>query len=122
MGGLRLRGGAVVALVVLAACASTSVGTLHVENRGGPPMVIQVRGGPRVVVPCDGGAALVVGQGGLPGLPWQLEVRRADDGVVLLRDEVTFLPRWLVQLDDEVVGGGLNERPVAGPAGPACPP
>lgn len=80
-----------------------------------------VDGAPPISVPCDGDAALVPGQTGLPSLPWHLEVRRADDGAIVLTEGVSELPRWFVQIGGEVIGGHLNPTAVEGPAGPACP-
>ena len=116
-----LRSAVFAAMLVVAGCSEpVAFGTLHAENRGGPDLLFNVSAAVQVRLPCDGGASLVPGVGGLPHLPWHLEVRRAADGAVVLRAEVTELPRWFVQLGDEVVGGGLNASPVAGPAGPPC--
>jgi len=116
-----LRSAVFAAMLVVAGCSEpVASGTLHAENRGGPDLLFNVSAAVQVRLPCDGGASLVPGVGGLPHLPWHLEVRRAADGAVVLRAEVTELPRWFVQLGDEVVGGGLNASPVAGPAGPPC--
>ena len=107
--------------LLLVGCSSPAgAGTLHVENRGGPDLVVRVAGAPDVMVPCDGGASLVPGTAGMPNLPWSLEVRRVADGSLVLATEVTELPRWFVQIGDEVVGTGLGTSPVEGPPGPAC--
>jgi hypothetical protein len=109
------------AAIVVTGCAGpTAPGSLYVENRGGPDLVLFVAGAPPVSVPCGGGAVLVAGTGGMPRLPWQLEVRRAADGALVMREEVTQLPRWFVQIGDEVVGGRLNATAIEGPAGPPC--
>ncbi len=82
--------------------------------------MFQVQGAPAVGVPCNGGARLTPGVAGVPDLPWHLVLRRSADGTVVLDEEVTELPRWFVQIGDEVIGGTLNRLPVEGPAWPAC--
>jgi len=110
------------AAILLGGCSTPpQPGTLHAENRGGPDLVFQVTGAPEVSVRCNGGAALTPGSAGMPGLPWHLDVRRAADGALVLTEEVTQLPRWFVQIGDEVVGGRLNATAVEGPPGPPCP-
>lgn len=107
-------------LLVLGCSAPAPTGTLHVENRGGPGLVFSVAGAPDVIVPCDGGASLTPGTSGMPALPWHLEVRRASDRGVVLTEDVAQLPRWFVQIGDQVVGTGLNPGPIEGPPGPPC--
>ncbi len=98
-----------------------AAGALLFENRGGPDLIVEVAGGPQVTVACNGAASIAPGPGGMPPLPWQVEVRRAGDGRVVLRQVVGELPQWFVQFGDEVVTPTLSARPISGPGGPPCP-
>ena len=82
--------------------------------------MFSVAGAPDVNVPCDGDASLTPGASGMPALPWHLVVRRASDGGVVLTQDVAQLPRWFVQVGDQIVGGGLQPGPIEGPPGPSC--
>ncbi|MEO7666716.1 MAG: hypothetical protein ABIU97_06745 [Dehalococcoidia bacterium] len=96
---------------------------LYVENRGGPAFVVRIAGedGDGVTMACDSGTALTPGQRGVPILPWDLTVTQVQDGAVLLATQVTSLPRWLVLIGGDDLGG-LSTVAVAGPPGPTCPP
>jgi hypothetical protein len=91
---------------------------LHVENRGGPDLVLVV-GSARIVVPCGATLSLMPGDGGLPGLPWTLEVRVASSGEVVLVEQVTELPRYFLQIDNDPPG--LSDTVALGPS-VTCPP
>jgi hypothetical protein len=110
-----------VALVAASCVPPQPQGELWVENRGGPDLVLEVAGAHAVSVRCNGGASLVPGADGMPQLPWHLRVRRAGDGRVVLDEVVAELPRWFVQIGDEVLTPNLSSTVILGPGGPPCP-
>jgi hypothetical protein len=91
---------------------------LSIDNRGGPDLVVQVNGTQIATVGCGKGAGIRAGVDGLPGIPWDLTVVRADNGTTLWSGEVTSLPGWYVQIGD--TGSGVSYQPISGPAGPPC--
>lgn len=93
---------------------------LYAENRGGPDLVLAVGSAPGVPLPCGASVVLRPGEAGAPDLPWDFQVRRADSGKAVLTQEVDALPRWFVQIGDQIVGGGLQPGPIEGPPGPPC--
>ena len=92
---------------------------LYVENRGGPDFVLLVDSMPEMQVPCGAHLKLSPGDPGLSDLPWLLEARLASSGEVILTDQVTELPIWLVQLGTD--GLGLSTTAALGPT-VTCPP
>lgn len=111
----------VVALVTASCVPSQASGVLWVENRGGPDLVVEVAGAAAVSVPCNGGTSMVPRADGMPQLPWHLQICRAEDGRVVLNEVVAELPRWFVQIGDEVLTPNLSATAILGPGGPACP-
>ena len=91
--------------------------SLYVVSKGGPAVIVRVNGFEGARVACNGGAAIRPGADGTPQLPWQVVVTRAADGVVLLDERVTGLPRWLLVEPRSVAVG---PSPVLGPFVP-CP-
>jgi hypothetical protein len=112
------------AALVLVSCTPSAqpqgAEVLYVENRGGPAFVIRLDGAAGLTVDCDANPTLTPGRGGIPDLPWAMEVTRQRDGVVIFSGQVSHLPQWYVQIGDSVLG--LNASAVSGPAGPSCPP
>jgi hypothetical protein len=94
---------------------------LYVENRGGPEYVVSVGGKPLLTVGCGESDVLTLGRQGVPALPWDLDISRARDGATLVKARVDELPRWFVQLGEEVGSGGLSRVPILGPV-IECPP
>jgi hypothetical protein len=92
---------------------------LYVENRGGPDLVLVVGAALEVQVPCGAHLKLSPGDPGLSDLPWSLEARLVGSGEVVLTEEVTELPTWLVQLGTDELG--LTTTAVLGPT-VTCPP
>jgi hypothetical protein len=128
---MRLRAVILSLLFALAACspmvqsptpAAAFPAALSFENRGGPAFTVQIGAAVIATVACNSGTTLTPGQAGVPVLPWDLKVIRVRDGNVLVDLRVTELPRWFVQIGGDAGGGGLSAFPVAGPAGPSCPP
>ncbi len=95
---------------------------LTFDGRGSPPVILRINGTDVAHLGCGQGETLTVapGAGGVPGLPWQLEVIRQGDGRVLLNERVTTMPKWLLLWPDG--SGGLGALPALGPAPPTCAP
>lgn len=114
------------AVVVLAGCSTSPTplpafpAELNLENRGGPAFVVNINGSDVVTVECNVGVSpLAPGSDDVPTLPWHLTVTRQRDRRLVYEGEVTQLPRWLVQIGEDI---GLASTAVAGPPGPTCPP
>jgi hypothetical protein len=109
-----------VTVTVSTATAPTEQPALYLTNYGGPAFAVAINGVPAGVVACGAGSTLTPGDGGLPGLPWQLTITRVTGGTTLLDEQVSVLPRWFYQtgLDPS----GLVNAPRMGPAPPTCPP
>ena len=58
------------------------------DDVDGPPVDVLIGGHLVASVPCGGGAILVPGVGGVPSLPWSLDVRR-QGGAMLNHFDVT---------------------------------
>lgn len=96
---------------------SATRSALYALSKGAAEVTIRVNGIDRARLPCNGGAAIRPGADGTPTLPWQLTVVRLSDGRVLLDDQVTALPRWLLVQGDTA---GISTAPISGPFVP-CP-
>lgn len=75
------------AVLVLVSCTPSAQpsGTpvLYVENRGGPAFVMRLNGAAGLTVDCDAYPTVTPGRGGIPDLPWAMEVTRQHDGLVI---------------------------------------
>lgn len=91
--------------------------SLYVISKGGPAVTVRVNGFEAARVACDGGAAIRPGADGTPQLPWQVVVTREANGVVLLDERVSGLPRWLLV---DARSATVGQSPVLGPFVP-CP-
>ncbi len=90
----------------------TMAGDLFLLSKGGPVVVVRVNGIDSVRLVCNGGDKITPGSGGVPALPWQVEVVRERDGRVLLSQRVTELPGWLMVQPDT---SGISRAPILGP-------
>jgi hypothetical protein len=94
---------------------------LTFDGRGNPPVVLRINGEGVAHLPCLQGESrrFAPGGPGVPRLPWELEVVRERDGVVLLAERVTSMPKFILAFP-EVVRIGV--RPASGPPPPTCAP
>ncbi len=93
---------------------------LYVENRGGPALTVAINGIDVGTVACGAYPTFTPGDNNVPPLPWQLTIALTADGSTVLDQQVTQLPRWLVQIQNETLG--ISNYPVLGPPPPSCPP
>ena len=94
---------------------------LTFDGRGNPPVVLLINGVDVAHLPCLEGEtkAFAPGAAGVPNLPWHLEVIRESDRKILLDEEVTSMPKWLLAFPDSV---GMGVDPASGPPPPTCGP
>jgi hypothetical protein len=85
---------------------------LQILSKGSTSVIVRVNGAEAARVPCNGGVALDPSTAGLPALPWNIEVVRESDGVRLLDQSVSDLPRWLLVQQDLA---GVSASPILGP-------
>ena len=97
--------------------AAASSGELYLLSKGGPAVVVRVNGLDVSRLACNGGGKIAPATGGVPGLPWQLEVARESDSRVLLSQTVSELPGWLLVRPD---AAAISRSPISGPFVP-CP-
>lgn len=118
----------VVAYAFLVACACGTVGprpdpsqppgTLWLESRGAPAVALFLDGAEIARLTCGGAATFRPAEGGVPALPWELELRTVADDRSLYKAEVAGLPRWIVLMGEAAL---TSDGPIFGPPGPACP-
>jgi hypothetical protein len=110
------------ACLVLVGCGTPPVPTLaqvlSVENRGGPDLLVKVNDQPVASVACGDGTSIRPGVDGVPQLPWDLSIRRAQDNVTLWTGVVSSLPGWYAQIGD--LATGVSKNAIGGPPGPPC--
>jgi hypothetical protein len=102
------------------ASPTVSAYVMNVEDVDGPPVELVI--GQQVVarVPCSGYTQVVEGVGGVPRLPWSLDVRR-QDGSLLQHFDVEQGPEWAMLLlrgDTVALGQFAADGPAASPG--AC--
>ena len=90
---------------------------LTVENRSGPPILLRISATDFMKLQCGDEATFGAAVEGLPALPWNVDVVRLSDDQVLGSVSVTQLPKWIVVIGGDVLGG--DSQP-SGPAGPTC--
>jgi len=122
-GGARSRAAVIlVALVALSAGAcgatqyptptpappspSTPAYTVHVLNVSGPAVEVLAGGRTVATVPCGGGTDIRSAEAGLPPTPYEVVVRRTDDGSALGRTNVIAPADMAVQVRDATVAFG----------------
>jgi hypothetical protein len=66
---------------------------MQVLSKGAPTALLRINGIDALAVPCNGGVALRPGDGGVPPLPWDLEVVDQGTRRHLLSQRITDLPR-----------------------------
>jgi len=105
---------------------------MYVEDVDGPPVELVINQRVVAPVPCSGYTGVVEGVGGVPRLPWSLDVRR-QDGSLLQHFDVERGPEWAMLLlrgDTVALGQFPADGPAAatnacakwGPSPPATPP
>ncbi len=117
-----------IAVLLLAACSASSAPTpasfapsaspysLSVADVDGPPIDILIAGRLVAEVSCSGYTTLRVGQGGVPPLPWSLDVRQQGGGLMQHFDVVGGEDFMLLVRGDSVSLGHF------GSAGPTTAP
>jgi hypothetical protein len=96
----------------IAIAASSGAPRLDVLSKGGPAVVVRVNGVDAVHVACNGGDAIVAADQGPFLLPWNVQVLRESDGMVLLDKRITDLPRWMLVTKMNI---GISDQAIAGP-------
>jgi hypothetical protein len=94
---------------------------LTFDARGNPPVILRINKTDVAHLGCGQGTntTFAPGKDGVPALPWDLEVIREADGQVLLREQVTTMPKFILAFPDTV---GMGVFPAQGPAPPTCAP
>ncbi len=87
--------------------------SVEVYDVDGPPVDLLIGGHVVASVPCGGGTKLVPGVGGVPSLPWSLDVRR-QGGALLKHFDVTRSGNQMLLIRSDTIA--LGEFAADGPA------
>jgi hypothetical protein len=115
--GLALAALSVGACAAVTPSMSAAAFTIHVLDVSGPAIEVIAAGRPVASVACGGGTDIRSADASLPATPFEIIVRRADNGAILGRTNVTTPADMAIQVRDTTAsfGQAFTGGPSVGP-------